>query len=326
MNKLRTAIHKEAEVKGGLMEARNLKLLFFSDDGSDFRSFNISFRKQISILVFLLIGCILFAGVFTFVHVKLYQNYKISQLNRQNAVLISQLSSMEQRFEAIKGKLKKLEDFDNDLRIFVGLPKLDEDVRDVGIGGTTINFKNFDLEDLPVSLNNRVSYLNVDIAQLEREIDLEFNSFQEIQFTLENNKKKIRGTPSIRPVKDGWLQSEFGNRIDPFEDIEKHHNGVDIAAPMGSIVNAPADGIIKDVRTKDFSFGYGRYVTIDHGDGIETLFGHLSSISVKKGQKVKRNDPIGEVGRSGRATGYHLHYEVKRNAYAVNPRDYFLDK
>ena len=210
--------------------------------------------------------------------------------------------------------------------MLTGLPKVDEDVRDVGVGGSSVNYKGLGLEDLPVPLNNQVTSLNVDLAQLEREIDLEFSSFNEIQTTLEENKRKARATPTIRPVETGWLQSPFGKRIDPFEDIEKDHYGMDIASTKGTIVRAPADGVVKVVRDNDFKYGYGKYLIIDHGDGLETLFGHLSTVKVKKNQKVKRRDPIGEVGRSGRATGYHLHYEVKRNGKAINPRYFFLDQ
>ena len=160
------------------------------------------------------------------------------------------------------------------------MPKLDEDVRDVGVGGTSVNFKSSVLENLPISLNNQVKSLNGNLALLEREIDLEFSSFQEIQVTLETNKRKVRGTPSIRPV-EGVFYIFFGKRIDPVEDIEKQHDGVDIAALNGTIVKAPADGVVKAVRNYDYKYGYGRYVLIDHGDGLETLFGHLSSISVK---------------------------------------------
>ncbi len=308
------------------MEVRNLKLLFFTEDGSDFKSYNINFKKLISILSLILIMCVLLTGTSTYILIKVYRSYKISHLNRQNAILISQLSSMESKVESIRDQLKQLENFDNDLRMLTGLPKVDEDVRDVGVGGSSVNFKGLGLEDLPVPLNNQVTSLNVDLAQLEREIDLEYSSFNEIQTILEENKRKARATPTIRPVETGWLQSPFGKRIDPFEDIEKEHYGMDIASTKGSIVRAPADGVVKVVRDNDFKYGYGKYLIIDHGDGLETLFGHLSTVKVKKNQKVKRRDPIGEVGRSGRATGYHLHYEVKRNGKAVNPRYFFLDQ
>lgn len=314
------------KLSGAFMEFRNLKLLFFIEDGSDFKSYNINFKKLIFIISLILIGCLLLTGASTYVLIKVYRSYKISHLNRQNAVLISQLSSMESKVGYIKDQLKILEDFDNDLRMLTGLPKVDEDVWDVGVGGSSVNFKGSGLEDLPVPLNNQVTSVNVDLAQLEREIDLEFSSFSEIQTILEENKRKARTTPTIRPVEEGWLQSPFGKRIDPFEDIEKLHYGMDIASTKGTIVRAPADGEVIVVRDNDFKYGYGKYLIIDHGDGLKTLFGHLSTVIVKKNQKVKRRDPIGEVGRSGRATGYHLHYEVKRNGKAINPKYFFLDQ
>ena len=105
------------KLSGAFMEFRNLKLLFFIEDGSDFKSYNINFKKLIFIISLILIGCLLLTGASTYVLIKVYRSYKISHLNRQNAVLISQLSSMESKVGYIKDQLKILEDFDNDLRM-----------------------------------------------------------------------------------------------------------------------------------------------------------------------------------------------------------------
>ena len=127
-------------------------------------------------------------------------------------------------------------------------------------------------------------------------------------------------------MQTGRLKSHFGYRKDPFIGIQKFHYGLDISAPIGSSVKAPAAGTVIEINnTKALRRDYGRYIWIDHGNGIKTLYGHLSKIDVKKGQKINRWDKIGEVGRSGRSTGPHLHYQVNLNDKAVDPMDFVID-
>ncbi len=304
------------------MESRNLKLLFFSTRDSELKTVNISFKALIAIVLALGIGIFTLTGIFTALIVKYYQNYKISELRRQNLVLVSQIATMEGKLKSVQARLKELEKFDNDLRVLADLPKLDEDVRDVGVGGTE-NYNALALEDLPDPLNEQVLAMTADLDKLDRQIDLEFSSFREIENRLQEDKQRIRHTPSIRPVLHGWLKSKFGPRLDPFLDVIRHHDGVDIAAEKGTPVYAPADGVVKAVGYD--RKGYGRYIVIDHGYGIQTLYGHLSAANVKKGQKVKRWEKIGEVGRTGRATGYHLHYEVRVHNRPVDPLTFIFN-
>ncbi len=124
--------------------------------------------------------------------------------------------------------------------------------------------------------------------------------------------------PNIWPV-EGPITAGFGERIDPFNGEGAFHSGIDIAAPVGTGVIAPADGV---VVFADFDAGYGRMIILDHGHGITTRYGHLSSFAVIAGQHVHRGDIIGYVGLSGRSTGPHLHYEVRINDTPVNPHKY----
>ena len=124
--------------------------------------------------------------------------------------------------------------------------------------------------------------------------------------------------PSIWPV-EGRVGSSFGEREDPFNGEGKFHTGVDIEAPYGTPVRASADG---EVSGASMGAGYGREVVLDHGHGFLTVYGHLSAIAVLAGQHVIRGQVIGYVGQSGRATGPHLHYEVRINNVPVNPHKY----
>ena len=129
---------------------------------------------------------------------------------------------------------------------------------------------------------------------------------------------RVSASPNLWPV-EGQVTGSFGERIDPFNGEGAFHCGVDISASYGQAVIATADGV---VMFADFMGGYGREVTIDHGHGISTRYGHLANFAVISGQQVHGGDIIGYVGLSGRSTGPHLHYEVRINDTPVNPHKY----
>jgi len=124
--------------------------------------------------------------------------------------------------------------------------------------------------------------------------------------------------PSLWPV-EGRVASSFGEREDPINGEGAFHSGIDIDAPYGTPVRAAGDG---DVTGADMGSGYGRTVELNHGHDVLTLYGHLSAIAVVPGQHVTRGQVIGYVGQSGRATGPHLHYEVRLHNVPVNPHKY----
>jgi murein DD-endopeptidase MepM/ murein hydrolase activator NlpD len=129
---------------------------------------------------------------------------------------------------------------------------------------------------------------------------------------------ELADAPSMWPV-EGRVASSFGEREDPINGEGAFHTGVDIDAPYGTPVRAAADG---DVTGAEMGSGYGREVVLDHGHDVLTLYGHLSAIAVFPGEHVTRGQIIGYVGQSGRATGPHLHYEVRVHNVPVNPHKY----
>jgi murein DD-endopeptidase MepM/ murein hydrolase activator NlpD len=131
----------------------------------------------------------------------------------------------------------------------------------------------------------------------------------------------VIGAPDLWPV-TGPITSSFGQREDPFNGEGAFHSGVDISAGFGTPVRAAADGV---VQTAGLENGYGREVILDHGNGIETLYGHLSGFTVTDGQQVREGQVIGYVGMSGRSTGPHLHYEVRIHNTPVNPHRYLRE-
>ncbi|BBI36109.1 murein hydrolase activator EnvC family protein [Cohnella abietis] len=141
---------------------------------------------------------------------------------------------------------------------------------------------------------------------------------------LEAKKNRIKnyykGGKLGMPLKSEYrLSSEFGYRIHPITHTKKLHTGMDMAAPKGTPVYAAETGVVTIAQSWS---GYGNCIIIDHGGGLWTLYGHLSSILVKKGETVKRGEKIGLVGSTGQSTGNHLHFEVRKNSEPVNPAPY----
>jgi len=128
----------------------------------------------------------------------------------------------------------------------------------------------------------------------------------------------LADAPSMWPI-EGRVGSSFGSREDPINGEGAFHAGMDIDAPYGTPVRAPADG---DVAEAAMAAGYGREIVLNHGHDVSTVYGHLSAMAVTPGQHVTRGQVIGYVGQSGRATGPHLHYEVRVNKIPVNPHKY----
>ena len=158
------------------------------------------------------------------------------------------------------------------------------------------------------------------IAELKARADTIYRETQGVGRVLTPHLEEMSHIPSLWPVK-GFITSGFGRRMDPIEDGTDYHTGVDISAPYGSPVQAPAEGL---VIFSGWQQGYGQCLEISHGGGIVTRYAHLSKIVVKPGQHLKRWQKIGLVGTSGRSTGAHLHYEVLRNGQPSDPRRYLI--
>jgi murein DD-endopeptidase MepM/ murein hydrolase activator NlpD len=130
----------------------------------------------------------------------------------------------------------------------------------------------------------------------------------------ESARKKLM--PSVLPIDGAWQSSTFGWRIDPFNAARAFHEGMDLIAPPGTSVLAAASGVVIGA---EFHAQYGNMVEIAHGNGLVTRYGHLSKSLVKVGDIVSSGGKIGEVGSTGRATGPHVHFEVRQNGAPLNP-------
>ncbi|MGL5838622.1 MAG: M23 family metallopeptidase [Sphingorhabdus sp.] len=132
-------------------------------------------------------------------------------------------------------------------------------------------------------------------------------------------RKTMVAIPSINPVEVMRMTSQYGYRTDPFQGRRKNHKGLDIAGPIGTPIYATADGTVGRAQ---WVSGYGKYIEIEHGNAIQTRYGHLSAMNVYSGQRVRKGDVIGFMGSTGRSTGSHLHYEVRIAGEPINPASF----
>ena len=180
----------------------------------------------------------------------------------------------------------------------------------------------------PVSPRIERAAMTYGPLSIDRELDLlatsineESPRLKELERVTSRTARIMASLPLTWPAR-GAINSEFGMRKDPFDGAREHHGGIDIDVPLGGPVTAPAAGVVAAAgRVRD----YGNFITIDHGNDVRSLYGHLSSISVRTGDHVDKGEVIGRAGSTGRSTGPHLHYEVRVNGRAVNPRDFLWE-
>ena len=168
---------------------------------------------------------------------------------------------------------------------------------------------------------DKIASIRDGIEWLSKEATIQEQSLEELSLAAEQKSSRWAATPSIWPVK-GWVTSGFGPRVSPFTEKPAWHDGLDIGAAANAPVQASAQGRVTSVG---FDAKLGNVVKVDHGFGIETLYGHLAKALVKEGQRVKRGDVVGLVGSTGLATGPHLHYMVKAHGQALDPVKYILE-
>lgn len=151
-------------------------------------------------------------------------------------------------------------------------------------------------------------------------------SYKEIERMILNKEKLLASTPAIQPLSNrnlNRLSSGFGYRIDPVYKTVKFHPGLDFSAPQGTPIYATAEGTVQTAG--NLGNGYGNHIVIQHGYSYSTLYGHMSRLKAKRGQRVKRGEVIGYVGNTGKSTGSHLHYEVLKGRKRLDPIYFFYN-
>jgi len=257
------------------------------------RRIHIPHKAIYAAFAFVLVG---FLTIFGFLSSYLRMSWKVAHYNS----LRQEVDSLRLKYQELQRvtnqkneQLATLETFASEVSVAYGLKRRPETSADVSNGrALTPNF--------PQSLNEYNFLQSASISTVYRAYP---------------KRWQVNVRPSLWPV-EGRLMSPFGGRTDPFSGEGAIHTGVDLQAPMGTPVRAAADGIVVYAEWRS---GYGRLVIIDHGNGLQTYYGHLSQFDVVEGQEVRRGDVVAKSGASGRVTSPHLHYEVRMGGTPVNP-------
>lgn len=293
---------------GGLiLSVKRFTILVIPEGSHQVRRFGVRstvIKQALAVVVVLALG--LTGLIADYLMTSLDRN-ELQRLQVENLAQREELHRLVVNLEDLRQEMVVLAQNDAKVRVMAKLsaPKTDSIA---GIGGPA----------RADDVNREFNEIQQRIDEVRRQIDLRRESQEEIQGILNDQRSLLAAKPQGWPVK-GWLTSSFGLRRDPFNGKRKMHEGLDIAARTGTAVVATADGIVSSVRTEP---GYGKVVTIDHGYGYRSIYGHNSKYNVKVGQRVRRGDRIASVGNTGRSTGSHVHYEIRLNGVPVNPHKY----
>ncbi len=245
---------------------------------------------------------------------------EIQQLREENQAQAFHIKHFEDKLGQLNQQMERLQNFYAKLKILANLDLQEPQDPSMATGGPQPDTREINMY-LEESLKRQIQQVHWEMEELEMLADIQERNAYKVEKFFDSQRSLLASTPTIWPVR-GWITSSFGQRISPFTGRLQMHEGLDICARPGTPVKCSADGV---VIYSGWKTDFGKLVTVDHGYGYRTRYGHLMKIYVKNGQRVKRGDTIGALGNTGRSTGPHLHYEVKVRGLPVNPKTYLLD-
>ena len=316
------------------MRKKNISFILQSHSSAQSKQIAVSQSKIfICFISFCFLGICLGLGAFIYDYTSLrakasyHQELKLKVIG-QFEQIVDQREDMQIFVKAINGlkfKLIQLDKLKNTIRAIAKIDKGDVQTKSndlSGVGGAMPD----DLNP-QIALTEKHDYLTKEMSNLVASIDNALSSQKKnisspINGMNDDTLAILACTPSIHPCR-GHVTSGFGYRKSPFKHNKlAFHRGYDIATKVGTPIKATADGV---VIFAGYQRDFGRLITIDHGNNIKTSYGHAKKLLKQKGNIVKKGDVIAKVGKSGRTTGYHVHYEVHINGVPVNPEKYFLE-
>jgi len=310
--------------------------------------------------IFLCVLVVFLVGILVYDYRQILgQVYKNKHLSIENRQLKEQIQLFQMKINTLAEDIERIHTFEKKLRIITGIKKQDltMPIQDMEKKNPSTSFINQNIDGQKEYLNLKELYeqkmattfglhtgysytkewshltqQSFVLAEQFAKIDYQFKEVKKFISGLEvnihdldifilDNDSFLKSTPALLPAK-GWITSYYGPRKSHYAHRIKMHEGIDIGAKSGSPVLATADGIVTYSGKKP---GFGHFIQLDHGYGIETIYGHAKKLIAKSGQRVKRGQIIAKVGTTGFSTGPHVHYEVRINGTPVDPLYYILD-
>jgi murein DD-endopeptidase MepM/ murein hydrolase activator NlpD len=282
----------------------------------------LSKKQLIRYLGLFFFGLISLAVLMRFGFERVYPTPKEIIYQQVNNNLRTELASLNSELVEVEMQLIDLRNRDDRFyRAILSLEPYPNSIRTAGTGGAVRDQHLRSLRD-----PGMVQDVSKRIDKITNKVKIQSTSLGDVYEQAVDNKKFLACKPSINPLSPGdpyWLTSTYGYRNDPFTGKRTAHQGIDLAGPEGLAIHCTGEGTV--IYAQMNRHGYGKEVLVDHGYGYTSRYAHLRDINVKRGQKLKRGEVLGTLGNTGKSTGPHLHYEIRKDNRAVNPFYFFYE-
>ena len=297
------------------MDNRFFSLIVIPDSGGEVKSGSFNIKALVGLfgaLIAVFLMCLFFIVGY---HIKLSQEQNYTAAVSMHKDMSHHIESIRDTIASISRKLQVMQRNDRAFRHINRLTLIDDDIYQAGIGGHLI----VDPTRFP-ELNRELRLPLMDIAydmvSMGSRVDVLDTSFSEIRNRLVVLREEIDNTPTIMPTSYIKVTSGYGRRRHPVTGRSDFHGAIDFGGRLGQDICATADGV---VMSAEYTGYLGNCVKIQHKYGYSTVYGHLHKMLVTEGQSVKKGQIIGAMGRTGRATGIHVHYGVSLNKKSIDP-------
>ncbi|MFV0521062.1 MAG: M23 family metallopeptidase [Mangrovibacterium sp.] len=293
----------------------------FNPETLSFEKDRVHAKTKVRSTLFSVVPTVTLAVLISVIFLQIYESPRMINQRKKNEKLLAQYEIMSKNIDDMEHVLADMQQRDDNLyRVVFEADPIPSAIRMAGFGGADRykELENLDASDL---VRNTAQKLEI----LTKKAYVQSKSYEELAGLARNKEQMLASIPAIMPISNKELKytaSGYGYRIDPVYKVRKFHAGMDFAAPIGTPIYATGDGVIE--RVQYLNGGYGKNIKINHGYGYETIYGHMSKIIVKTGEKVVRGQVIGMVGSTGKSTGPHCHYEVHKDGRVMNPKHYYF--
>ncbi len=293
---------------------------YYDSDTLSYKKIENRKRDRFRRLLLFLLASALFGFIIMAILLQYIESPKEKVMRRELENLTLNYELLNKRMKQSQEILAELQVRDNNIyRVYFEANPIPDEQRKAGFGGVNRykSLEGFEYSNLIADATKRMDILY-------KQIYIQSKSLDEISVYAKDKEKLLAAMPAIQPISNEDLTrmaSGYGWRLDPFTKERKFHKGMDFTAPETTPVFATGNGVVQ--RADNLASGFGNHVRIDHGFEYMTIYAHLSKITARVGQRVKRGDIIGLVGSTGRSQAPHLHYEVWYKDDAVNPINFY---
>jgi murein DD-endopeptidase MepM/ murein hydrolase activator NlpD len=293
---------------------------YYDSDTLSYKKIENRKRDRFRRLLLFLVASALFGFIIMAILLQYIESPKEKVMRRELENLTLNYELLNKRMKQSQEILAELQVRDNNIyRVYFEANPIPDEQRKAGFGGVNRykSLEGFEYSNLIADATKRMDVLY-------KQIYIQSKSLDEISVYAKDKEKLLAAMPAIQPISNEDLTrmaSGYGWRLDPFTKERKFHKGMDFTAPETTPVFATGNGVVQ--RADNLASGFGNHVRIDHGFEYMTIYAHLSKITARVGQRVKRGDIIGLVGSTGRSQAPHLHYEVWYKDEAINPINFY---